>query len=140
MKTIKVIELLDKIANGEEVPKRIKYGKHIYEYEEGTYDWSYYIQNNGTVKFLLTDVFNSDDNILSILNDEVEIIEEKKIPEKLEEIGKIDYNLGYIDYKNIEVLKNWLNKDIQSILNELDLIVKNQNQLIDFLESKEKGE
>ena len=37
-------------------------------------------------------------------------------------------------------LKKWLNNDIQSILNELDLIVKNQNQLIDYLESKEKGE
>lgn len=65
------------ISKGEEVPKKIKYGKHIYEYEEGTYDWSYYIQNNGTIKFLLTDVFNSDDNILNILNDEAEILEEE---------------------------------------------------------------
>ena len=83
---MKVIDLLNKIANGEEVTKRIKYEKHIYEYEEGTYDWSYYIENNGTIKFLLTDLFNSDNNILSILNEEVEILEEeKKMPEKLDD-------------------------------------------------------
>lgn len=85
MKTIKVIDLLNKIANGEELPLKIKYKKHIYVYEEGAYDWSYYIQNNG-VKFLLTDIFNSYDNILNILNNEVEIIEENF---KLEEILKI---------------------------------------------------
>ena len=73
---MKAIDLLNKIANGEEVPKKIKYNKHIYKYEEGTYDWSYYIQNNGTIKFLLTDVFNSAYNILDILNIELEIIED----------------------------------------------------------------
>ena len=128
MKTIKVIDLLNKIANGEEVPKEIKYNGFYYHYEYGNYIW--HVDEETEVN-LLKDCK---------LNDEVEILEEKKLPKKLEEIGKIDYNLEYIDYKNIEELKNWLNNDIQSILNELDLIVKNQNQLIDYLESKEKGE
>ena len=105
---MKIIDLLNKIANGEKVPNRIKYEKHIYEYEEGTYDWSYYIQNNGTIKFLLTDVFNSDDNILNILNNELEIIEEPKKIEKIDisngiSVVNVAYKLNeIIDYINKE--------------------------------------
>ena len=83
---MKIIDLLNKIANEEEVPKKIKYDKYIYEYQEGSYDWGYY--NNGTIKFLLTELFESVDNVLSILNYEVEILEEKKVPEK----SNIDFN------------------------------------------------
>ena len=79
------------------------------------------------------------DELLNILNDEVEIPddedEEKEIPEKLEEFG-IQYNLGYVDYKNIETLKECLNKDFQTIYDTIDLIIKNQNKLIDYLKSK----
>ena len=32
MKTIKIIDLLNKIANGEEVPKKIKYENDIYKH------------------------------------------------------------------------------------------------------------
>lgn len=129
MKTIKIIDLLNKISKGEEVPKKIKYCTAIFIFNEDNCNFLYKYQTGKCQLFGCCR-----------LNDEVEIIEEileeKKLPEKLEEIGKIDYNLGFIDYKNIEVLKTWLNSDIQSILNELDLIVKNQNQLIDYLESK----
>ena len=120
MKTIRIIDLLNKIANNEEMPKKIKYKKLIYVYEEGAYGWSYYIQNSG-IKFLLTDIFNSIDGILNILNDEVEIIEENKIPEKL---GKIEDNDGYMDQS-----------DVIKIGEKID-------EIIDYLEkkSKEKGE
>ena len=36
---MKVIDLLNKIANGEEVPKRIKYINSIWEYDEKTKDY-----------------------------------------------------------------------------------------------------
>lgn len=135
MKTIKVIDLLNKIANGEEVPKRIRIDHWCYKFEWIEHESNYYDKHEDI------DLMSCLSMDKEELNYEVhEIEEEKKLPKKLEEIGNIDYNLGYIDYKNIEVLKDWLNKDIQSILNELDLIVKNQNQLIDYLESKEKGE
>lgn len=77
---MKVIELLNKIANGEEVPNRIKYEKHIYEYEEGTY----------------------------ILNNELEIIEEPKKIEKIDisngiSVVNVAYKLNeIIDYINKE--------------------------------------
>ena len=60
---MKLIDLLNKIANGEEAPKKIKINNVIYEYR------SYYLFGKWN--------FN-------ILNTEVEILEEeKKIPEKL---------------------------------------------------------
>ena len=124
---MKIIDLLNKIANGEEVPEHIKIGKNEWYFykSKNTYGdkksawivWDWYVEENK-------------------LNDEVEILEEKKIPEKLEEFGIIQYNLDYIDYKNIETLKEWLNKDFQTIYDTLDLIIKNQNKLIDYLKRK----
>ena len=69
---MKIIDLLNKIANGEEVPKEIFYKKQWWKYNpnndyEGT-DWGGCFLNN----VLICD-----------LNDEVEIIEEKEI-EKLD--------------------------------------------------------
>lgn len=81
---MKVIDLLNKIANGEKVPRNIKYKGHIYQYliDSGYHDIR--------------------------LNDEVEIIEEeKKIPEKLEKKkvingsfeGKTTYIYKYNEYE-----------------------------------------
>lgn len=70
---MKVIELLNKIANGEQPPKKIKYYGDIYEYKD-------------------CDYFDEDDEYLSDkicfdndLNDEVEIIEKQEIKLKLKE-------------------------------------------------------
>ena len=125
---MKIIDLLNKIANGEEVPhfkvSEIEYflnrRGNLLEQEEGkpSCDTQWFIDKEW-------------------LNTEVEILEEeKKIPEKLKEFGLIKYNLDYIDYKNIEILKEWLNQDFQTIYDTLDSIIKNQNQLIDYLNSK----
>lgn len=77
---MKVIDLLNKIANGEEVPKAIRFGKIIYEYEEGID----YVNGKGLDKeFLIDKICISKED----LNDEVEIIEDKKI-EKID-IGKM---------------------------------------------------
>lgn len=72
---MKIISLLNKIANGEEVPKKIKYDNLVYEYDE-QYDYknelqiNYYSVDNGT------DFFN---NVFCYsLNDEVEILEKKR--------------------------------------------------------------
>ena len=94
---MKIIDLLNKIANGEEVPKKIKFGYDIYELGKNTRDY-YNIEN----KICLSLEYN----ILSNLNDEVEIIEEKKIPEKIKDkycsqISKVELAQKYneiIDY------------------------------------------
>ena len=78
---MKVIDLLNKIANGEEVPKKIGYDNKIFEFDE--------LERQYTFHNL--DYSVNDDLSLSIeglrystLNDEVEIIEEDKKIEKLE--------------------------------------------------------
>ena len=108
---MKIIELLNKIANGEEVPKKIEYRKCIFEYEEEFKD---YFTKNGIIPttFDSNGIFR---NIFALyntsLNDEVEIIEvPKKIPKKLKckytsQIGKIE-------------------------------LAKTINEIIDYLESK----
>ena len=73
--TIKVIDLLNKIANSEEVPKKIKYHwEYEYRYDEDRNEYCY--MNNQNERF--------DDEwfIIAMLNDEVEIIEEEKENEK----------------------------------------------------------
>ena len=74
-KTIKVIDLLNKIANGEEVPKKIRYDDDIYEYDYDEKNYAYFF----------IDIYNYlfDEDITQILDDEVEIIEDN---DKLEKI------------------------------------------------------
>lgn len=112
MKTIKIIDLLNKRANGEEVPKKIKYQNIVYEYK----DYMYCTENANyqDIEDYLFGKWN-----FNILNDEVEILEEeKKIPERLPK--SVTDNVRS-------------NKDMV-------LIVFTLNKIIDYLESKETGE
>ena len=70
---MKIIDLYVKIANGEEVPYRIRYLGEIYEYVE---EMKWYLRDD--MKCELS-------NSKKCLNDEVEVLEEPKgIPKKLE--------------------------------------------------------
>ena len=74
-KKIKVIELFNKIANNEKMPKKIKYGGDILTYQEDVQDYmgisktgsgsffNYLIVNNATALFI---------------NDQVEILEDEE--------------------------------------------------------------
>ncbi len=89
MKIITVIQLLNKIANGEEVPKKIKYKGSIYTYLEQEGNKIYQYEDYNAV--LNIQCFEK-------LNDEVEIIEEeKKIPEKLNKDRYIGTDLSVED-------------------------------------------
>ena len=86
---IKVIDLLVKIANREEVPKKIKWENIIYAYSEYDKDYLEYPFSNEEYKGL----FDMRDSILTqFLNDEVEIIEE---PKKIEKITVREKTLGF---------------------------------------------
>ena len=77
---MKIIDLLNKIANGEEVPKKIKYKNKIYErYQNTTTNNLYYYQVPNKNDFLIYQLSSVSD-----LLDEVEIIEEPKKIEKLD--------------------------------------------------------
>ena len=68
---MKVIDLLNKIATGEEVPKKIKYDNKYYTYNKEQDDYEIFTICH--YDYLLDGI-----NTFSSLNDEVEIIEEPK--------------------------------------------------------------
>ena len=108
---MKVIDLLNKIANGEEVPKKIKYKNKIYEWKE--YDAHYgktmtkkgwvkehgYVAEENMTYFYLKHCYQD-------LNDEVEIIEEDK---KIEKLNKMHF------HKKQRQLANKINEIIDYI-------------------------
>ena len=110
---IKIIDLLVKIANGEEVPKTIRWYDEFYnDYDEISNDYKVFVYEK-----LKNNVWD--------LNDEVEIIEEPKKIEKwgegaLEEMEKCtDYTLEDLQ-KYIRILAETQNELIDEINNLKD--------------------
>ena len=103
---MKIIDLLNKIANREEVPKKIKYKNKIYErYQNITTNNLYYYQVPNKNDFLIYQLEAAID-----LLDEVEIIEEE--PKKIEKIARCDdakmthYGELHKPTENEEMMKN----------------------------------
>lgn len=84
---MRIIDLLNKIANKEEVPKMVKYDNFILTYDEGTHD--YYNEPSCTYA-LLGDIHQK-------LNDEVEVIENNR---KIEPINDEVWNVNKNDLIN----------------------------------------
>lgn len=76
-KKIKIIELLNKIAKGEEVPKKVKYGSRIYKFYKGENDYISY-DDEETKWCGQTLLFNIMEchHITELLEAEVEILED----------------------------------------------------------------
>lgn len=123
---IKIIDLLVKIANREEVPKKIKWENIIYAYSEYDKDYLEYPFSNEEYKGL----FDMRDNILTqFLNDEVEIIEEDK------KIEKLDIK----QEKNIK--NNWKWKcNGYNISTPQKIMADKLNELIDYINKGGKDE
>ena len=116
MNKIRVIDLLNKIANGEEVPKKIKYKGHIYQY-----------QYKDTKEANIINYYHSEETHHHLidggwhdirLNDEVEIIEEDKKIKKITVQDLLDLDTGSL----------------------LKRIVDNQNELIDEVNTLKERE
>lgn len=113
---MKVIDLLNKIANGEEVPKKIKYRNKIFIYDKD--NQCYVVENYNEYYDLHMSLSNHKG---TDLNYEVEILEEKQIPEKIE----------YYDDSIAWVIDN------VGQLSDVDkVIIDKLNQVIDFVKSK----
>ena len=147
---MRVIDLLNKIANGEEVPKKFIYVdkenvRYIFDIEE---DKDYWCEELG-------DWFFNNFSIQTILNDELEIIEDKPIlvfdeKDKVVEVN-IRPNLTYKfsadgltitsveepkeieEEKEIEelVYKSWssFSDDVQEVYNKVNELIKVLNEL-----------
>ena len=114
---IKNIDLLVKIANGEEFPKKIKFNNNIWEYER-----------DGHVQDFQNEIGKCLMEVVPInkygLNEEVEIIEEPKKIEKIIWNEKESLAGNLTASKKQEILARRTEK-IKSSLNELiDEIVK----------------
>ena len=142
---MKIIDLLNKIANGEEVPKKIKWENTIYAYSDYDKDYLEFPFSEEEYRGL----FDMKDSILTqFLNDTVEILEEeKKIPEK--RINKRINNYG--DLIILGQQDNWLeptietDQKINAQLNPYVFEAINENfkdienkiyEIIDYLKSK----
>ena len=118
---IKLIDLLNKIANGEEVPKKFEVNGRIWEWNVHSYKCE--LHSEFSVTGLRYDLSNLNDEIkildIEYLNNDLgdklikPFLEEKKIPEKLNE----DFNQHCNEY---------LYKKIEDKVNEI----------IDYLKSK----
>ena len=91
-KKIKIIELLSKIANGEEPPKRIKVKDYIFIWK---------ISENGTGYYWLEDYISLDN--ARDLNTEVEILEDNT--EEIEELPDYNYSIKWNRDKINELVK-----------------------------------
>ena len=117
---MKVIDLLNKIANGEEVPKNIKLFGVTFDYIQEN---ETYLSHYGKVNLLdMNDHLLRNKNI-KLLNEEIEIIEDKsKKIEKLEKPTQDEYL-----YSNGKELY------------ENDMKVYDKvNELIDYINNKEE--
>ena len=114
---MKVINLLNKIANGEKVPKKIKY--LYYEYEFNEKEKEYQRCFNG-----LNYGLGEDRRLDIILDEPIEILEESKgIPEKL------DWSKNDFTYPE----GNLMSEETADMLIEMQDKI---NEIIDYLESK----
>ena len=75
---MKVIDLLNMISKGEEVPKEIKYNGCLFAFERQTQD--YYCEEYGNLFEYLTNEHRTGE----FLNEEVEIIEEDNTIKKID--------------------------------------------------------
>ena len=113
---MKVIDLLNKIANGEKLPNKIKYGKLILEKIERSYEEIDYVNNEG---------YNLGGFLwLHNLNDEIEIIEEDKPIMTLADCIIEIYNLR----EKLNKLVRELNKEIRNLQNQI-YEMRNSNEL-----------
>ena len=106
MKTIKIIDLFIKIANGEEVPKKIKYRDVIYNYDKEDYfggDAEEYYND----ALLLPHVVN----VYKFLNEEVEIIEDTP---------KEDKKIAKVGRKAKNITNQYLKEKLNEIINKIN--------------------
>lgn len=123
---MKIIDLLNKIANGEEVPEKIKIETHIftrfdYSKGDGTYissyqsdDGQYYIQDYSYPKYLNREV--------EIIEEHKEEPQEHKIPEK---IDQWDRKWHYTYYKK---------EQLNQMRDNIEHLRQKYNKIIDYLE------
>lgn len=119
MKTIKIIDLLNKIANGD-IPTKIKYKDIVYKYDNYKGDCGYVDMTQNPYKWFEKEI---DCDVQDYLNEEIEILEdEKKLPKKM------PYKCSMVDANSKE----------QFFVDNINTLRDKINGILDYLESKGK--
>lgn len=105
---IKVIDLLNKIANKEEVPKKIKYDGIEFVYNE----WAEDYENIRFCKSYVTErIFKKNIRLGLLLNEEIEIVEDNK---------KIEHCIGFQHFENYDDYIEYLRTKIDELIDEIN--------------------
>lgn len=111
-KTIKVIDLLNKIANGE-IPKEIKYNNYFLSWDD--VDKDYYCEHYGN---LFTYLFSNDQTTV-VLDYEIEIIEDN---DKLEDMFEFRTGGWYFTTQQASQLIDNLTKMEKRLIDHINKI------------------
>ena len=118
-KKIKIIDLLNKIANGEEVPEQIKYDDFYWNWCGSCKIYETRDEENNEINLYRGLVYEGD------LNDEVEILDEE---EEFEDIEEVD--LGILNDQSSK------NREFKIRINQL---IKNQKKIIEWLKKQDNN-
>ena len=121
---MKVIDLLNKIANGEEVPEKIKILYNEFYYDKDNLKYRN-VEENRENLFEHIDFFKG-----LVLNDEVEIIEDTPKDKKIEKLDIViqDERTGNAYILNEYGTKCYLTKHSKIIANKLNEIIDKINE------------
>ena len=119
---MKVIDLLKKIENGENIPQKIKVYQEVFEWDILEH---YYKRSNGDDLLELCTIFNTGE----LLSMEVELIEDEI---DIDSIEKLDKNGTFINRK----VNDQKIIDIQNKINELVQAVKQLNKKVKELKEE----
>ena len=106
---MKVIDLLKKIENGENIPKKIKVYQEVFEWDILEH---YYKRSNGDDLLELCTIFNTGE----LLSMEVELIEDKIDIDNIEELDKNGTFInGKINDQRVIDIQNKINELVQAV-------------------------
>ena len=106
---MKVIDLLKKIENGENIPQKIKVYQEVFEWDILEH---YYKRSNGDDLLELCTIFNTGE----LLSMEVELIEDEIDIDSIKEIAvNENYGCEIINEDNIHLLFEQQNKLVQAV-------------------------
>ena len=130
MNKVKIIDLLNKIANGEEVPQEIRYNNIIRYFDKN--DQDYKNDEKGTDLYLFFNVLTSGTGELLIkrLNEEVEIIGNTP-KEKINHLKRTVFSFNGKDKNSIEEAFIKLSQLVFETREKTDEIVDTVNNLQD---------
>ena len=128
MNKIKIVDLLNKIANGEEVPQEIKYKNIIRYFDEETQD--YLSDEKGNELFLFFNVLTSGTGELlkKRLNDEVEVVEKATLDGENDLISLIPHKQHFC-FVNYDPDKRDIVERIYKNEEKINEIIKKVNKM-----------